>query len=135
MTSHLVGVALMREGAVIPNNSPISLESLGDFNATTNIPLLCVTSSFIPDADVEDYVGNWFRPQGDAPLGVSSNTTDLYQSSEDEQSVGLNRPSEVASVESGLYRCEIPDNENVTQTLYVGVYSTDNDGKFTSTDL
>ena len=118
---------------MIPNNSLISLESLGNFNATTNTPLLCVTSFIPDDADVEDYIGNWFPPQGDAPLGVSSNTTDLYQSSEDEQSVGLNRPSEVASVESGLYRCEIPDNENVTQTLYVGVYSTDNDGKFTRT--
>lgn len=136
MTLYLAGVALMREGgAIIPNNSLVALDSLGDFNDTTNTPLLCVTS-FMSDADFEDYVGNWFPPQGNTPgpLGVSANSTDLYQSSEDEQSVELNRPSGVASVESGLYRCEIPDDDGAIQTLYVGVYSSDNDGKFTSAD-
>ena len=25
--------------------------------------------------------------------------------------------------EEGIYRCEIPDSMNVTQTIYIGVYS------------
>ncbi len=31
------------------------------------------------------------------------------------------------TVDSGLYRCEIPDKNNVTQTFYVGIYPDDED--------
>ena len=27
--------------------------------------------------------------------------------------------------EDGIYRCEIPDSMNVTQTIYIGVYTAD----------
>ena len=123
----------MRDGDFILNNSLISLDSLGSFSGSANTPLLCVTSFVSGPECSGNCTGNWFPSRGNAPLGKLANSTDLYQSIVDSKSVGLNRPSEVASVESGLYRCEIPDDDGVTQTLYVGVYSTDNDGKFTST--
>ena len=38
--------------------------------------------------------------------------------------LSLNRVPD-AMLENGLYRCEIPDSEGDTQTLYAGVYSDD----------
>lgn len=123
-------VHLDHEGSILSNNSALSLNSLGDGNDTGS-PLHCVTP-LVPCCDT-NRSGNWFR--GDDPLGVFENSTELFQSWGDDQSVRLNRGAGGASIEGGLYRCEVPDADTVTQTLYVGVYGSDDEGQFTTDPL
>ena len=127
---YTVDVVLVHEGSLISNNSLFSLDSLGDINATSSAPLLCITP-LEPCCDT-NRMGNWFSPEsGDTPLGTSgTNATELFQSWGDDQSVQLNRGSGVATIESGLYRCEVPDSDNNTQTLYVGVYASADEGEY-----
>ena len=120
-------VHLSHEGSVLPNNSILSLDSLGDGNASSR-PLLCVTP-LQPCCDT-NRSGNWFL--GDDPLEDFNNSTDLYQSWGDDQTVQLNRGSAADFMEGGLYHCEVPDADNVTRTLYVGVYLSADEGEYYS---
>ena len=63
-------------------------------------------------------LGNWFFPNGTGVSG-SSNQSDFYRT-RGQMVVRMNRRR--GGVE-GIYRCVIPDSMNVTQTIYIGVYS------------
>ena len=85
--------------------------------------LLCVTNQTAccrPPYTGENgsAVGNWFFPNGIRVPG-SIDQWDLYRT-RDQMVVRLNSRS--GGVE-GIYRCEIPDAMNVTQSIYIGVYS------------
>ena len=101
-------VGLMHNGQMISNNTLLSLNDLG--NSST--PLSCVTNQLLC---CDSSSGGWFSPGGNIMDDGSENSTELYQSFEN-QKIQLLRPS-------GLYWCEIPDQNNVTQTFYVGIYS------------
>ena len=63
-------------------------------------------------------VGNWFFPNGTRVPG-STGQLDLYRT-RGQMVVRLRRRR---GGEEGTYRCEIPDAMNVTQSIYIGVYS------------
>ena len=83
--------------------------------------LLCMTNQTAccrpPYTDDMGALGNWFFPN--ETRVPSSSEEDFYRDG-GQMVVRLNRRS--GEVE-GIYRCEIPDAMNVTQTLYIGVYS------------
>ena len=104
----------------------MTLEDIGERDDA----LLCKTNQIAccRSSDI-DYsllvLGNWFFPNG---TRVSSgkkepasynNNADIYRD-RGEMVVRLNRRR---GGEEGLYRCEIPDSANVTQTIYIGVYA------------
>ena len=104
----------------------MTLEDIGERDDA----LLCKTNQIAccRSSDI-DYpllvLGNWFFPNG---TRVSSgkkepasynNNADFYRD-RGEMVVRLNRRR---GGEEGLYRCEIPDSANVTQTIYIGVYA------------
>ena len=63
-------------------------------------------------------LGNWFFPNGTrVPSGVSE--WDFFRA-RDQMVVPMHRRR--GGVE-GIYHCVIPDVMNVTQTIYIGVYS------------
>ena len=70
-------------------------------------------------------LGNWFFPNGTRVFSGKkeppsyNNNTDFYRN-RDKMVVRLNRRR---GGEDGIYSCEIPDSENVTQTIYIGVYN------------
>ena len=69
-------------------------------------------------------IGNWFFPNGtevssDIANATSGEERDFYRT-RGQMVVRMNRKR--GGVE-GIYRCEIPDAINFTQTLYIGVYS------------
>ena len=63
-------------------------------------------------------LGNWFFPNGTKVRG-SSNEWDFYRV-RGHTSVHLNRRR---GREDGIYHSEIPDSMNVTQTMYITVYT------------
>ena len=47
----------------------------------------------------------------------------------DDGEVRLNRIRNNAISPTGIFHCELPVSDNVTQTLYVGVYATNDNGE------
>ena len=64
-------------------------------------------------------IGNWFFPNG-TRVPSSGNQWDFHRT-RGHMEVLLHRRR---GGEDGVYRCEIPDELNVTQTIYIGVYTT-----------
>ena len=116
---------LVHEGSLVPNNSILYLEDI------ETSPLHCITT--LQNCCDTNRLGNWFPPssqegggaeeEGEGPLGssASGDLTELFQSWGDDRSVQLNGRNG-SDIDGGLYRCEIPDADSITQTFYVGVY-------------
>ena len=74
-------------------------------------------------------MGEWFFPNGRV-LGSAGTGGDIYRdrtggesaSSTSDATVRLNRRNN-AMDPTGLYRCEIPDGNGLTQNLYVGIHA------------
>ena len=62
-------------------------------------------------------IGNWFFPNG---IRVPSSENTTFQRTRCQMMVRLKHRG---GGEDGIYRCEIPDSMNVTQTIYIGVYT------------
>ena len=100
------------------NNSNVILEDIGEDDDA----LLCITNQTEMNSTIA--LGNWFFPnETRVPSEVANETSgeewDIYRD-RGQMVVRLNRRR--GEVE-GIYRCEIPDAMNVTQTIYIGVYS------------
>ena len=112
--------ALVLRNTTYQNNSNVTLEDIGEgYDALlciTNQTACCrppYTSEMGPSA-----LGNWFFPNG-TRVPSSGSKWDFYRT-RGQTVVRMNRRR--SGVE-GIYRCEIPDTMNVTQSIYIGVYS------------
>ena len=112
--------ALVLRGTTYQHNSNVTLEDIGEgYDA-----LLCITNQTAccqPPYTGEmgqRAIGNWFFPNGTRVPSRGSNW-DFYRT-RGQMVVRMNRRR--GGVE-GIYRCEIPDAMNVTQTIYIGMYS------------
>ena len=104
-------------GTTYQNNSIVMLEEIGEGGDA----LLCITNLTAccqSDNTGRPALGNWFFPNGTRVLS-GGNRWDFFRA-RGQMVVHLNRRR--GGVE-GIYRCEIPDAMNVTQTIYIGVYS------------
>ena len=107
------------------NNSLVTLENI-DRNETallciTNLTACCRTTS-------TSVLGDWFFPNGTkVPSKVVTNATkwDFYR----DRGQSVVRMKRRRGGVEGIYRCKIPDSTNVTQTIYIGVY-TSSSGKW-----
>ena len=102
------------------NNSNVTLEDIGEDDTA----LFCITNFTAcckPPYTGENgsAIGNWVFPNG-TRVPSSGTNGDIYRT-RGQMVVYLNRRR---SGVAGIYRCEIPDSINVTQTLYIGVYTT-----------
>ena len=106
-------------GTTYQNNSCVALEDIGKGNNA----LLCVTNQTAccrPPYTGKNGPGNgnWFFPNGTRVPSIGEKS-DFYRTRE-KMVVRLNRKK---GGEDGIYRCEIPDSMNFTQTIYIGVYT------------
>ena len=106
-------------GTIYQNNSCVALEDIGENDSA----LLCKTNfaaCCLPPYTGENgpLLGKWFFPNGTAVPGNGSQLN-LYRT-RGEMVVRLNHKR---GGEEGIYRCEIPDSMNVTQNIYIGVYT------------
>ena len=62
-------------------------------------------------------IGNWFFPDG-VRVPSSKNTT--FHRTRGQMVIRLKH---TGGGEDGIYRCDIQDSMNVTQTIYIGVYT------------
>ena len=94
----------------------MTLDDIGDGDETS---LLCRTNLN------GSGIGNWFFPDGirvpsSGNLNTTSSKNTTVYRTRGAKVVRLNRRRDG---EEGIYRCEIPDSMNVTQTIYIGVYT------------
>ena len=95
------------------NNSCVALEDIGEGDDA----LFCKTN--LIDCYQPPALGNWVFPNGTRVLD-KGDQWDFYRTG-GQMLMGLNRRR---GGEDGIYRCEIPDSMNVTQTAYIGLYPT-----------
>ena len=113
-----VDVWFSLNGTIYQNNSCVALEDIGEGDDT----LLCVSN--LTDCHRYPYIGNgsplgnWFFPNKTRVPG-GNQQWEFYRT-RSQMVVRLHRRR--GGVE-GIYHCEIPDSMNVTQTIYIGVYT------------
>ena len=97
---------------------------LEDIGRGDDDALLCITNQ-TACSQLNDTggpaLGNWFFPNGTRVPSDNANRTqwDFYRT---RGQMVVRMHHKRGGVE-GIYRCEIPDAMNVTQTKYIGVYS------------
>ena len=97
---------------------------LEDIGGGNDDALLCVTNYTAccrSNGTVWPAFGNWFFPSGTRVPSDNANRTqrDFYRT-RGQMVVRMHRRR--GGVE-GIYHCKIPDTMDVTQTIYIGVYS------------
>ena len=101
------------------NNSCVALEDIGEGNDA----LVCMTNlTSCCKGENGPTLGKWYFPN-ETRIPSLNSQWEFYRN-RGEKVVRLNRRR--GGVE-GIYRCEIPDSMNVTQTMYIiiGVFSAD----------
>ena len=106
-------------GTVYQNNSVVTLEDIGENDdallCRTDLPNCCRPHH---TGEVGSVIGHWFFPNG-TQVPSSGKQWDFHRT-RGWSVVRLNRRR---GGEDGIYRCEIPDTANVTQSIYIGVYT------------
>ena len=113
------GVWFALNGTTYQNNSLVTLEDIGEWPDA----LLCVTDYTAccrPPYTGYSTAGNWYFPN-ETRVPSPGNRWEFCRS-RGQMVVSLHRSR---GGEEGIYRCEIPDARNVTQTIYIGVYTAD----------
>ena len=103
----------------------MTLEDIGE----SDNALLCLTNYTAYTGEMGHVLGNWFFPNGTRVPSVGGNWN--FYRTRGQMVVRMYRRR--GGVE-GIYYCEIPDAMNVTQTIYIGVYSA-RPGECTVADL
>ena len=121
MLYNVVEVGFLLHGTLYGNNSIVNLSDIGEDSKS----LLCLTNKTdcCSDPGTPTNVGSlgkWYFPNNTA-VRKYMNSNDLYQNN-GLSVVRLNRRSNITSP-TGLFSCEIPDDNGIKQTIYVGVYS------------
>ena len=110
------GARFSHKGTIYQNNSIVTLEDIGECSDA----LLCITDQrnccTPAQIGMDVAYGNWFFPNG---TRVPSDTWDFYRN----RGASVVRLHRRRGGEEGIYRCEIPDTLNNTQTIYIGVYT------------
>ena len=107
-------------GTMYQNNSLVSLKDIGEgdeaLNCMTDQPACCRPP--YTNGSGQQVLGNWFFPNGSRVpnSGEQSN----FHRTRSQSVVRLHRRR---GGEDGIYSCVVPDATNVTQTLYIGVYT------------
>ena len=98
----------------------MALERIGGENDTA---LLCRTNQTACcrrpfTGENRSPLGNWYFPNG-TRVPARGSQWDMHR----DRGHSLVRMYRRGGGEDGIYRCEIPDSMNVTQTIYIGVYT------------
>ena len=99
----------------------MNLEDIGEEDDTALLCITNLTACCQPAQANGSSLGNWYFPNGTRVPSEFVNETiwDFYR----DRGLMVVRMKRRRGGEEGIYRCEIPDSMNVTQTIYIGVYT------------
>ena len=112
------GVYLSLNGTAIANNGYVAVDDIGEGDAAA---LLCHTDKVDCCTDMmrQTRAGEWYFPNG-TRVGTFGGFQDEFYRNRGTQVVRLNR-RQGTFTERGLFRCEVPDSDNVTQSVYINI--------------
>ena len=119
------GVYLELNGTTVTRVPNHGFVALGEIDISDGEALLCVTPQSACCSSAESgpggaLLGNWYFPNGDP---VSSDTSQFLHAIRGPGVIRLYRSApDLGGRPSGIFRCEIPDQTGVNQTLFVGLY-------------
>ena len=106
-------VRLFLKGTVIANNSYVDVDDIGEGNETS---LLCHTNK-ANCCGLPSRKGEWYFPGGN-PVGNTGKFPDRdFYRDRGPQVVRLHH-RQGAQIQRGRFRCEIPDDKDVMQSIY-----------------
>lgn len=108
------GVRLTLRGVQYHDNDIIDISDVAENNSA----LICQTN-LRPCCRTGFHADEWYYPNGTA-VPIEGTGSDIYWNRGDDGTVKLNRRSNV-NHPAGIYRCEVPDEYNITQTLHIGL--------------
>ena len=115
------GVRFWLRGTVYQNNSLMTLENIGiggdALHCVTDQPPCC-QPPYTGESYFGLFIGQWFFPNG-SRLPSSGQQWDFFRT-RGQSMVRMNRRRGGVN---GIYSCVVPDAMNVTQTIYIGVYT------------
>ena len=118
------GVRFSLNGITYQNNSLVTLEEIGEGDdallCVTDQPACCHPTYTSLFGVTRPPLGNWFFPN-ETRVPSSGLQWDLHRT-RGQMVVRLHRRRGGVN---GIYGCVIPDATNVTQTIYIGVYTSD----------
>ena len=100
----------------------MTLEDIGELNDDALLCLTNQTACCHAHYTSGPVLGNWYFPNGTRVPSVVVNVTEKWDFYRTRGQMVVRMHRRRGGVE-GIYCCEIPDVMNVTQTLYIGVYS------------
>ena len=108
-------------GQPIANNSIVLLRNIGEGDAA----LLCTTDRTACCGTIPNRAGQWYYPYG--MMVPTYAVGQPYYRNRGDKLIRLNRRPNMGLSEmySGIYCCQIPDENNVEQTMCVGAYLTE----------
>ena len=106
------GIYFVLDGQVFVNNSVLSLSKIREGESA----LLCKTNLMKCCGTVPNRIGEFYYPNG-VKVPVNSRAHGFYRDRGD-QVVRLNRREQIISP-TGTFRCEIPDENEVMQNLFI----------------
>ena len=109
------GVRLTLRGVQYHDNNIIDIFDVEENNLAltcqTDLRPCCRSSGF--------RAGEWYYPDGTV-VPVEGTGSDFYRNRGDDGTVRLNRRNN-ANHPTGIYHCEVPDENNITRTLHIGL--------------
>ena len=105
-------------GQMYPNNSIVTITDIG----VGDNALFCLSESSSCCRSDGMASGEWFLPGASSPINGSGElfSTANFSRSRRSSAVLLNRRNDTIRPE-GLYRCDVIDAGNITQSLYIGI--------------
>ena len=116
-------VYLSLDGVVIPNHGYVVIDDISMSGVTDPTPLLCHTNRPPPNGGPANSGGDWISPSDMTVGGLGSTTVPGFGRNRDAMEVRLWRTT--GTPVEGIYRCEVMDDTDMVQAVYVGLY---NDG-------
>lgn len=124
------GVSLSLRGTPIPNNGYVDVNDIGaggDTGINDIEGLLCLTNKIDCCADGQvvggETLGHWIFPNGtivgSRRSNIDAGRTDYFYRNRFQSVVRLLRVGNPS--ERGRYRCEVPNADDVNQTVYVNI--------------
>lgn len=115
------GIHLSLKGTVYANNSVIQITEIGETLFSSNTGLQCITDK-IPCCRSPFTAGEWYFPSGEV-VPIQHYVTTFYRNrgGATTGTVNLNHLNTGIISPIGLFCCEIPDADNVTQRLCANI--------------
>ena len=108
------GVKLILRGVEYPQNVTVSIMDIGEGDAA----LACQTDR--RPCCRSNRIGEWYFPNGSL-VRTEGHGDDFYRNRGDNGTVRLNRRGNSVAYPEGTFRCVVPDANNISRTIYVGL--------------